>query len=122
MAIKPANSIRVEVVYALSDAVWSREVIVPPGASAAQAVQLSGLLDLHSDLRAELPPIGIYGRLCSPEQPLLDGDRVELYRPLVFDPMESRRRRFLHRQRKAEAGAGGPGQGTPRHAQKPGPA
>jgi putative ubiquitin-RnfH superfamily antitoxin RatB of RatAB toxin-antitoxin module len=37
--------------------------------------------------------IGVYGRRCEADTPLCDGDRVEIYRPLNFDPMESRRRR-----------------------------
>src|SRR3546814_10501406 len=42
--------------------------------------------------------VGVYGQECTLDRVLTDGDRVEIYRPLVFDPMESRRRRALHRK------------------------
>ena len=37
--------------------------------------------------------LGIFGRKVTPDQLLHDGDRIEVYRPLVLDPMEARRRR-----------------------------
>jgi putative ubiquitin-RnfH superfamily antitoxin RatB of RatAB toxin-antitoxin module len=37
--------------------------------------------------------IGVFGKKVPPEQPLLNGDRVEIYRPLIADPKESRRQR-----------------------------
>ena len=45
--------------------------------------------------------LGVWGRRVGPDEPLRDGDRLELYRPLQCDPKESRRRR----QRLAGAGA-----------------
>jgi putative ubiquitin-RnfH superfamily antitoxin RatB of RatAB toxin-antitoxin module len=47
----------------------------------------------------------VYGRACAPDHVLQDGDRLEIYRPLDFDPQESRRRRAAHRR------AGGKGAG-----------
>lgn len=90
---------RVEVLYARPDAVWRRQVELPSGATAAQAVEASGLLPEHPEFAGALPPLGVYGRVCPPQQPLKPGDRLEVYRPLVFEPMESRRRRMRHRER-----------------------
>lgn len=95
--------LQVEVIYAHPGDIWRRWVELPQGATALQAVQASGLLSSHPELGEQLPPLGIHGRLCEPRQVLQTGDRVEVYRPLVFDPMESRRRRQRHRQRKADA-------------------
>lgn len=90
---------RVEVLYARPGAIWRRQVELPPGATAAQAVEASALLAERPELGGGMPPLGVYGRICPPQQPLKPGDRVEVYRPLVFDPMESRRRRMRHRER-----------------------
>ncbi len=43
--------------------------------------------------------MGVYGQRCRDDYILADGDRLELYRPLQFDPKESRRRRAMHKQR-----------------------
>lgn len=95
--------VKVEVVHASSPArIWRRVVHVPEGATVRDAIRASGVLEQFPELEGSLPPVGIFGRLSSPEQSVQPGDRVELYRPLVFDPMESRRRRLLHRQRQAE--------------------
>jgi putative ubiquitin-RnfH superfamily antitoxin RatB of RatAB toxin-antitoxin module len=54
-------------------------------------VRASGLLEKHPGLDAR--KIGIYGKLVDPGAALRDGDRVEIYRPLLLDPKEARRRR-----------------------------
>jgi hypothetical protein len=33
----------------------------------------------------------VFGKLCKPDRPLLAGDRVEIYRPLMVDPRVARR-------------------------------
>lgn len=89
----------VELVYALPDTVWRKQVALPVGATAFEAVQSSGVLSDFPELDSGHLTLGIFGRLCTQQHVLRDGDRVEIYRPLVFDPMESRRRRQQHRQR-----------------------
>lgn len=84
-------AIRVEVVYALPDGAESVEVRLPAGATAADAVSASGLARRHPGIALEA--IGVFGRRVSPQTPLADGDRVEIYRPLALDPKEARRRR-----------------------------
>lgn len=90
----------VELVYALPHTVWRKQVVLPMGATALEAVQSSGVLSDFPELDGGHLTLGIFGRLCTHQHVLRDGDRVEIYRPLVFDPMESRRRRQQHRQRK----------------------
>ena len=41
--------------------------------------------------------VGIFGKVVSPDTPVADGDRIELYRPLAADPKEARRRRAAKR-------------------------
>jgi len=81
----------VEVAYAVSDRQWLRMVELPLGASVSEAVMASGLV-AEAGLVEPLDA-GVFGRRCAASAPLRDGDRVEIYRPLSFDPMESRRRR-----------------------------
>lgn len=92
--------IKVEVIYALPDQVWRCQLELASGATVQQAVDASGVNQAFPDLANAPLNVGIYGRSCALRHPLQNGDRVEIYRPLVFDPMESRRRRAQHRQRK----------------------
>ncbi|HET7267862.1 MAG TPA: RnfH family protein [Oleiagrimonas sp.] len=87
------NRIRVEVVYAEPGHLWSRELMLADGATVATAVADSGLAADRPDVRVDDDCLGVFGRRVKPDQVLRDGDRVEVYRPLLLDPMEARRRR-----------------------------
>ncbi|WP_445158720.1 RnfH family protein [Halomonas sp. E14] len=90
--------VRVEVAFALPD---RQEVVmleVPVGTTARQAVDRAGLPTRFSELPAETfasADLGLFGKLLrDPEgQRLRDGDRVEVYRPLLIDPKAARARR-----------------------------
>jgi len=73
---------------------WSLRL--PPGACVRDALRAVDLAD--SPCAA-----GIWGRRAEADQPLQDGDRVELYRPLLVDPKVARRERFA---RQGARGAG----------------
>ena len=60
------------------------------GACVADAVAASGLLARASQLCDELA-YAVYGRPVEPDRPLVEGDRVEITRPLVADPATRRR-------------------------------
>ncbi|MBV6303587.1 RnfH family protein [Candidimonas humi] len=94
-----AASIAVEVVYAEPDRTWRVTLDLPAGATAAQALDASGYFSRFPGQEpGKHPAIGIYGRACAPDHVLRDGDRLEIYRPLDFDPLESRRRRAAHKR------------------------
>ncbi len=93
--------IRVEVVADLGpQRVERRQLVLPVGATAADALRASGLAWVPTVEAAQEPgapqelAVGCWGRLCSPHTVLRDGDRIELYRPLRADPMHARRERF----------------------------
>lgn len=67
---------------------------LPDGATLAQAVQASALLDtLDAAARAQLA-MGLWSRQAAPDTLLQDHDRVEIWRPLLVDPKRARRERF----------------------------
>ena len=74
------------------------EVRLPRGSTVRDAIDAAQLLGRRPELQDAIDA-GIWGRRCSLEQPLTEGDRVELYRPLTIDPMEGRRRRAELRRR-----------------------
>lgn len=63
---------------------------VAPGTTLAQAIALPAVTQR---LPVQGLRIGIWGKLVAPETVLRAQDRIELYRPLIADPMEARRRR-----------------------------
>jgi putative ubiquitin-RnfH superfamily antitoxin RatB of RatAB toxin-antitoxin module len=87
----------IQVVFAQADTVWQVDVQVAEGATVQTALEASGYARQFPDQASPVPAVGIYGQRCDLDRVLADGDRVEIYRGLTFDPMESRRRRALHR-------------------------
>jgi len=95
-----SSGLRVEVCHACAQqGVWLRVVDVPAGATVADALRLSGFADAFPSVDPWRAGVGIFGRRVNPEHTLEQGARVEIYRPLAFDPMESRRRRAAHKAR-----------------------
>lgn len=87
------SEINIEVVYALPERQYLRNVKVPQGATVEQAIVTSGLLTLRNDIDLAKNKVGIYSRPVKLTDTLEEGDRVEIYRPLVADPKEMRRKR-----------------------------
>lgn len=93
MADSAASRLAVEVVYALADQQVVVQLLLPAGATVADAVRESGLVERFPEIAASDAGVGIYGRRVEPMTPLRTGDRVELYRRLSANPKEMRRRR-----------------------------
>ncbi|USS96256.1 RnfH family protein [Serratia symbiotica] len=87
------SEIQVEVVYALPERQYLRKVRLAAGNNVEQAIQDSGLLELRRDVNLQSNKLGIYSRPAKLGDLLNDGDRVEIYRPLIADPKELRRQR-----------------------------
>jgi uncharacterized protein len=85
------DRIRVEVVYALAHEQAVVALSVSPGATVEDAIELSGLRERFSDARGL--PAGVHGKVVAGDTLLKDGDRVEIYRPLIADAKQARRRR-----------------------------
>lgn len=97
-----AARIDIEIIYAQPDSVWRQTMQLPPSSTIHDALAASFFFEQFPDYPAASLTVGVYGQQCSPDRLLKHADRVELYRPLIFDPMESRRRRAHHRQRKKQ--------------------
>jgi putative ubiquitin-RnfH superfamily antitoxin RatB of RatAB toxin-antitoxin module len=80
------GSFEVSVAYALPDDSFWQSMTVSPGTTAREAIKKSGVLERFSELDLETLSIGIYARSVQLDQVLADGDRVEIYRPLLVDP------------------------------------
>ncbi|MNJ76922.1 Persistence and stress-resistance antitoxin PasI [compost metagenome] len=72
---------------------YVRQVKLAAGSNVEQAILASGLLELRNDIDLASNKVGIYSRPAKLSDVLNDGDRVEIYRPLIADPKELRRQR-----------------------------
>jgi len=85
--------IEIEVTYALPKKQILKCLKVPYGTTVAQAVQLSGIRNEFSEIQPDNKNLGIFGKIVKPETVLRNHDRVEIYRPIIVDPKEKRRKR-----------------------------
>lgn len=84
---------RAEVVYARPDVQAAESVELPAGATVLDAIRASGLLARFPEIDLGRAAVGIFGAPVRLGDPVEDGDRVEIYRPLVADPKAARRKR-----------------------------
>lgn len=85
------SEVAVEVVYALPERQYLKTVRLAAGSSVEQAIRASGLLELRSEIDLNSNKVGIYSRPVKLGDVVSEGDRVEIYRPLIADPKELRR-------------------------------
>lgn len=100
-----AQTIVVEVVFALAGRQKLLSVTLASGATAAEAIRQSGIAGSFPDKDFSACSIGVWGRLVEPSCLLQNGDRIEIYRPLTMQPRDARRR--LAAEGKSIGGADG---------------
>jgi len=87
------NLISIEVAYALPDRQTLLSVNVKPDVTVEEAIEISGILSQHPDIDLANNKVGIWSKTCKLSQVIKSGDRIEIYRPLIADPKEVRKRR-----------------------------
>ena len=88
-----AETLSVEVVYALPTQQDVVQLTLPAGSTAVQAVEASGMMARHPEIDLKKNKLGIYSKLAKADTVLRDRDRLEIYRPLIADPKEVRKQR-----------------------------
>jgi hypothetical protein len=91
---------RIEVAYAGASGQVVVELDVPAGTTAAQAVRASGLAQRFPEIDLARQALGVFGERVKPDRVLEEGERVEIYRPLIADPKEARRRKAARARRR----------------------
>ena len=88
-----AETIPVEVVYALPDRQVILALQVLADANIVDVIEQSGLLEQFPEIDLGKNKVGVFGKLGKLTDTLHAGDRVEIYRPLIADPKEVRKQR-----------------------------
>ncbi|SES82420.1 RnfH family protein [Thalassotalea agarivorans] len=88
-----AEQIHIEVVYGTPTKQELLSLSVAQGSTVEQAIEESGIVDLFPEIDLATNKVGIWNRNAKLSDEVADYDRIEIYRPLIADPKEVRKRR-----------------------------
>jgi putative ubiquitin-RnfH superfamily antitoxin RatB of RatAB toxin-antitoxin module len=88
-----ASTITVEVIYALRDTQPLLVARVDADATVEAAIRASGVLEKFPEIDLGKNKVGVFSKIVKLDEKVRDRDRVEIYRPLIADPKEVRRKR-----------------------------
>lgn len=95
--------VTVEICHARVGEIFRQELCLESGSTIDDAIRRSDLLRAVPEIDIETCRIGVFGKIKGREAVLRDRDRIEIYRPLIADPKEARRRRAVRRDGKVIA-------------------
>lgn len=91
--MESAEKFQVEVAYARPDSQFVVPLKVLPQARLEDAIRRSGILEKCPEIDLAKNKVGIFGKLSTLDQVLRPGDRIEIYRSLMADPKQVRKKR-----------------------------
>ena len=89
------STIHIEVAYATPEKQVLLSLSVPVGTTVAEGIEQSAIQYEFPELKIDPKAVGIFSRKVPLDYLLREGDRIEIYRPLIADPKEARRQRAL---------------------------
>ncbi|WP_299876534.1 RnfH family protein [uncultured Cocleimonas sp.] len=101
-----ADKIHVEVIYALPDEQDLLNLEIEEGSEVQQVILESGVLELYPELDLDTMKVGLFGKITTMKQKVRDKDRIEIYRPLIADPKEVRKKRAAEGKVLKKGGSG----------------
>ena len=90
---KMSEKINIEVAFALPTKQTLLSLQVANDASIEAAIEQSGILAMYPEIDLGKNKVGIWSKNKKLHDILRDGDRIEIYRPLIADPKAVRKRR-----------------------------
>ncbi|NDY81906.1 RnfH family protein [Orrella sp. NBD-18] len=99
MTFKSSNLIQIRIVFCDQDSCWDRTMSYPDSITLGMAIVQSGFLNDYPGFSINDGKFGVFGSIKPLDTVMQDNDRIEIYRPLIYDPKTSRRRRAIHRQK-----------------------
>ena len=96
------NQFTIVIAYALPDRYYLKSFNVDEGTMIQTAILQSGILQQFTEIDLRENKVGIYSRPAKLTDQLKDGDRIEIYRPLLADPKEIRRKRAAEQAKAAQ--------------------
>ncbi|MDH5518043.1 MAG: RnfH family protein [Gammaproteobacteria bacterium] len=94
----------IEIVYGYTDRQTLLSVDIDENDSIEDAINKSGILQQFDDIDLSVNKVGVFGKISKLTSTLNPGDRIEIYRPLIADPKEVRRRRAAEGKKMKKGG------------------
>lgn len=88
-----SEKIKVEVLFAYPDKYFLKKIELDQPLSVQNVIVQSGVLEKYKEIDLRENKVGIFSRPAKLTDLVEDGDRIEIYRPLIADPKEMRRKR-----------------------------
>lgn len=98
------STIQVEVVYALPEEQALLSVDVCDGAKVKDVILQSNIIKKFPEINLDTVKVGLFGKLTKMDKTVRESDRIEIYRPLIADPKEVRKRRAAEGKRLKKGG------------------
>ncbi len=89
------DKINVEVAFATPEKQAVTAVTVLTDSTVQQAIGASGILNQFPEIDLQKMSVGVFGKVCQLDRIIGQGERVEIYRPLMQNPMDARRDRAV---------------------------
>ncbi|WP_330960566.1 RnfH family protein [Photobacterium sp. 53610] len=93
MTSEQNNLIHVEVVYALPNTQRVIKLAITADTPVQEIIERSGVLEMYPEIDLKKNKVGVFSRPVKLDATVHDGDRIEIYRPLLADPKDIRRKR-----------------------------
>lgn len=113
-----SKQISIELVYGLAHKQTLLNVKVDEQSTIEAAITASGIMALHEEIDLSVNKVGVWNRTKKLDEILREGDRVEIYRPLIADPKAVRQRRAQKAKEEGRADKVTGGRVDPRRAEK----
>lgn len=94
----------IELVYGDADHQVLLKLDIDAQATVEDAITQSGILEQFAEIDLKKNKVGIFGKMTKLANGLNEGDRIEIYRPLIADPKEVRRRRAAEGKKMKKGG------------------
>lgn len=88
-----SEKIKVEVVYAYPEKYFLKKMELDQPLTIQNVIVQSGVLEKYKEIDLRENKVGIFSRPAKLTDTVENGDRIEIYRPLIADPKEMRRKR-----------------------------
>ena len=87
------DEVTIEVVYGVPQKQKILTLSVAPGTTVEKAIIDSGVITLFPEIDLTVNKVGVWNRAVKLSEAVNDLDRIEVYRPLIADPKDVRKRR-----------------------------
>lgn len=92
--------INIELIYPLPNQQILLNLQIEDSCTIGQAIENSGILKKYPEINLDINKVGIFSKITKLSETLREGDRIEIYRALIADPKEARKKKAVSQKAK----------------------